>query len=79
MSSQRTRGDLILEIQDLKEKLGTWQAVGDRYGVSKIVAWRIVNDGYEPKGNDVRRRLGLEEILHIRAVRDKAGRFQRRV
>lgn len=73
-----TLAELILRLQALREKFGTWQAVGDFYGVSRALVWRIVNDGYEPQDNDLRRKLGLDEIIYFRAARDSAGRFQKR-
>ena len=69
--------ELVDELARLKEELGTWQAVGDQYGVSRAVVWRIVNEGYEPKDNSLRRKLGLEELIIIRARRDEHGRFQK--
>lgn len=70
--------DLIDEVWEFKEKFGTWQAVGDQYGVSRTVVWRIANDGYEPRNRDARFKLGLDEILLVRASRDPQGRFQKR-
>ena len=69
---------LVEALGDLKSRLGTWQAVGDRFGVSRVIAWRIVNDGYEPKDNAVRRKLGLPELIYFRASRDARGRYQRK-
>ena len=78
MSDGQTLSELADEILELKSKLITWRAVAQHYSVSPAVVWRIANDGYEPKGNEVRRKLGLEEIVYFRATRDKRGRFQRR-
>jgi len=78
LQTSRTLPEVAAEISELKAQLLTWRSVADHYGVGVAVVWRIANDGYEPQGNDVRRRLGLEEILHIRAARNKHGRFQRR-
>lgn len=57
------------------KEMGSWDKVGKHYGVHRIVVWRIVNDDYEPKLNEVRRKLGLPEIIQRRAYRDKSGRF----
>ena len=65
------------EIAEFYDDLGSWEKVGDHYGVHRIVVWRIVNQGYEPKSNDVRRKLGLPEIIQRKAYRDEAGRFAR--
>lgn len=45
-------------------RLGSWQAVGERYGVNRGIAWRIVNEEkYEPKGAHIRARLGLPALV----------------
>ena len=59
------------------KEMGSWDKVGTHYGVHRIVVWRIVKDGYEPKSNEVRRKLGLPEIIQRMAFRDKSGRFAR--
>ena len=66
---------LAYKISDLYDELGTWEKVGEYYGVPKIVLWRIVNDGYEPKKNRIRCLLGLSEIIEQRRRRDPKGRF----
>lgn len=65
------------EIAELYDNLDSWEKVGKHYGVHRIVVWRIVNNGYEPMANDVRRKLGLPEIIQRKAYRDKSGRFAR--
>ena len=57
------------------KEMGSWDKVGTYYGVHRIVVWRIVNDDYEPKSNEVRRKLGLPEIIQRRAYRNPAGQF----
>lgn len=59
----------------LHKKLGTWEKVGKHYGLPKIIPWRIVFDGYEPKNNETRRILGLSEIVQQKIRRDAKGRF----
>lgn len=59
----------------LYEELGTWHKVGERYGVSRTVAWRIAKTGYEPKNNATRRSLGLPEIIEQKVRRNSKGRF----
>jgi len=59
------------------KEMGSWDKVGNHYGVHRIVVWRIVNDDYEPKSNEVRHKLGLPEIIQRRAYRDESGRFAR--
>ena len=65
------------KLLDLHDELGTWERVGRYYGMPKITLWRIVYDGYEPKGKDPRRKLGLSEIVEHRVHRDAKGRFAR--
>ena len=66
---------LANKIGDLYSELGTWERVGEHYGVPKIVVWRIVNDNYEPKKNEIRRLLGLSEIIEYKIRRNSKGRF----
>ena len=66
---------LANKISDLYEELGTWEGVGSHYGLPKIILWRIVNDGYEPKNNKTRRRLGLSAIVEKKQMRDTSGRY----
>ncbi len=71
----KTLVTLVKEIQDLYEGLGTWDAVGKHYDVHRSVVWRIANDGYEPKDNQIRFMLGLPQIIQQEAFRDALGRF----
>lgn len=66
---------LATEILKKHDELGTWERVGDHYGLPKITLWRIAIDGYEPKKNKTRRLLGLSEIVEHRVRRDGKGRF----
>ena len=66
---------LAARISELYEELGTWEGVGKHFGLPKIILWRIVNDGYEPKKNKTRRRLGLSTITEQRQPRSASGRY----
>lgn len=66
---------LANRLSDLYDELGTWERVGEHFGVPKIVVWRIVNDSYEPKKNKIRRLLGLSEIIEYKVRRNSKGRF----
>ena len=66
---------LAARISDLYEELGTWEGVGKHFGLPKIIPWRIVNDGYDPKNNKTRRRLGLSPIVEEKQMRDTNGRY----
>ena len=68
---------LVEKLTDLHEKLGTWEKVGEHYELPKIVLWRRVNDGYDPRNNKSRRILGLSEIIEQKIRRDNKGRFAR--
>ena len=68
-------GVLAEKLLDLHAELGTWERVGKHYGIPKITLWRIVYDGYEPRGKEPRRKLGLSEIVEHRIRRDAKGRF----
>ena len=71
--------ELANKMMSLYESLGTWQRVGDHYGVSRTVAWRIAIEGYEPKKPEIRRKLGLPVIEMIPQVRNnKTGQFSKR-
>jgi len=47
------------KMSDDYEVLGTWDAVARKWGVSKGMAWRMVNEGYEPRNSTIRKKLGL--------------------
>lgn len=66
---------LANRLDNLYNELGTWERVGEHFGVPKIVVWRIVNDNYEPKKNKIRRLLGLSEIIEYKIRRNSKGRF----
>lgn len=66
---------LAEKISNLHEELGTWERVGKHYNLPKITLWRIVNDGYDPRNNETRRKLGLREIVEQKIRRDSKGRF----
>lgn len=50
---------LIPEAVELYKELGTWQAVGDHYGLPKEEIWYIVEHEYMPTDNPTRKKLGL--------------------
>lgn len=45
------------------EELHTWDAVAERYGLSKPLIWRVALKHYEPKKPLIRHRLGLSVYL----------------
>lgn len=56
---------LLPEIWELYEELGTWEAVGKHYGVSKGIAWQVANNEVMPQQNELRRKFGLCTIYSI--------------
>lgn len=52
-----------------------WGVVGRLNGISGGMAWRIVHEGYEPKDNKIRTRLGLSEFITVEVTRNDKGRF----
>ena len=48
------------------------------YGVSKAMAWRVVNEGYEPVDETLREKLGFPQIIKQTVYRDEHGRFRKR-
>ena len=66
---------LAHELMMLYDRLGTWDKVGARFGVTRTVVWRIAKEGYDPQLLEIRRKLGLPVVEYIAQVRNKAGRF----
>jgi len=63
-------------IKEKREQGKTWRDVADDYDVNVAVIWRIYNENYEPKNQEIRKRLGLPEIIEIKQYRDpKTGLF----
>ena len=64
------------EVQELHDELETWQAVGEKLGVNKAVAYRYANEpGWEPRRSDLREALGLPRLELIRQRRGPKGTF----
>jgi hypothetical protein len=67
------------EIQRLYEALNTWQAVGEKLGINKAVAYRYANEPeWEPRRADLRKALGLPRIELIRQRRGPKGTFEQK-
>ena len=56
---------------------GSWLAVGRKYDVSSAMAWRVANEGYEPKDDEIRAKLGFPQIIKQMVYRDEHGRFRK--
>jgi hypothetical protein len=51
------------EISASREEEKTWRDIASSYSVNVAIIWRIVNEGYEPKNNEIRKRLGLPLVV----------------
>ena len=70
--------NLKAEIAKMRDADKTYQYIGDKYGVNKGVIYRILHNDYEPKDPEIRKRLGLDDVLidFVRQVRNsKTGTF----
>ena len=56
---------LSSKLEERHKTLSSWPAVASEYGVSPIMAWRIVNEGYQPKRADIRAALGLPQLFPV--------------
>ena len=56
---------LSSDLEERHKTLASWPAVAREYGVSPILGWRIVHEGYEPKRADIRARLGLSPLVLV--------------
>jgi len=76
--SKRAVRDLSALIEHLEnERLEkSWTALAKEYGLYPAILWRIVNEEYEPKRSDIRRKLGLPQVIQVPIQRGKNGRFE---
>lgn len=57
---------LVPELLGLYENLGTWQAVGNQYGIPKEKAWAMATQGFQPfADNELRWKLGLSGLIEV--------------
>lgn len=72
--------NLRAKIAEMRIDEKSYQYIGDKYGVNKGIIYRIHNSDYEPKDPEIRKRLGLDDIVidFVRQVRNaKTGTFVR--
>lgn len=69
-------------LENLKESLlrrkeggETWAGMAREYDVNPAVIWRIAHEGYNPKKEKTRKKLGLSEIVQQEVHRNDKGRF----
>jgi hypothetical protein len=71
-----TEDKLPSYLDSLLSRLGSYGQVAEFLDVSKALVWRAHKEGYIPKDNELRRRLGLPEIVISKKFRDpESGRF----
>lgn len=58
----RKIGDVRRDLRIAYKRLKSWRLVGQEFGISKAMAFRIVEQQYEPKERDIRLALGLDPI-----------------
>lgn len=65
------------EIRKLRDAELSYGKIGKLYGVNKGIIHRVLNQGYEPKDEKLRKRLGLDgpTIGFIRQIRGQNGTF----
>lgn len=59
----------------------SWRQIADLPEFSDLKAGTLCSfakGDYEPKDNDIRRRLGLTEIVTVEVKRNRLGRFEKR-
>lgn len=52
-------GVIRREMLKLRQEGLKWQQIADRYGVTVGMAWRVANEGYDPRSKLIREKLGL--------------------
>jgi hypothetical protein len=67
--------ELQRTIQTRVEEGDTWTKIGREYGLYPSILWRIVNEDYEPKREDIRQKLNLHQTIIKKLPRDEKGRF----
>ena len=53
----------------------SYHKLAKRLGVSAGALWKFMNTDYVPTGNDLRRKLGIPELLTQAVIRNKKGQF----
>ncbi len=72
-----TIDEIRAEIARMRDADKTYQYIGNKYELNKGIIHRILNDNYEPRNKDIRRKLGLEDLKvdFVRQVRSSKGMF----
>ena len=56
---------------------GSWEAVALELDISSGMAWRVAYEGYEPKDDVIREKLGFPQVIKQTVYRDEHGRFRK--
>ena len=75
MSKTISFQELQRTLQTRVESGETWTKMAQEYGLYPSILWRIVNEDYEPKREDIRQKLNLHQIIIKKLPRDEKGRF----
>ena len=75
MAKTTTLEELKQSLLKRKEGGETWAGMAREYDVNPAVLWRIANEGYNPKKEETRKKLGLPEIVQQEVHRNSKGRF----
>ena len=54
----------------------SYSKIATFYGVSKAMAWRVANEGYEPVDDVIREKLGFPQIVFQTVYRNPDGTFK---
>lgn len=55
----------------------TWTDIAKEHKVSPAMVWRVANQGYEPKDDVIREKLGFPQVIKQTVYRDEHGRFRK--
>ena len=69
---QEVKAELTRRVREVEG----YTALAKHLGLNKGIIWYIVNTDYEPKRQDIRRKLGLPERIVMERYRGERGRFK---
>ena len=58
MTASNAHNIILGRLRALKEGNMSYRAIASHYGATAGMVWRMVNEGYEPKTVDIRRKFG---------------------
>ena len=60
---------LCIDVEKKHRTLNSWKKVGDEYGISKALAWKIAH-GHVPTKQRIRTALGLSPLVQVSTTAD---------